>query len=177
MSEEIKNIVNALRSGKLAVFQADICRVIACDATCSEAVQSLLSVSKKNQNSTITLLFDETGRITNYLEEIPDVVWDLIEYSEKALTLILPGLRNIDESLLSETSHTGIRIVKDEFTKNICKSFRKPIATITLNTNKILNEKILSEISGYISSVSSQSKPAPLSIIELGKGNKFRIIQ
>lgn len=177
MSDEIKNIVNALRSGKLAVFQADVCRVIACDATCSEAVQSLLSVNKGIQNTTITLLFDETGRITNYLDEIPDVAWDLIEYSEKALTLILPGLRNIDQSLLSETLHTGIRIVKDEFTKNICKSFRKPIAVITLGNDKILNEKILSEIPGFISNISNPSKPAALSIIELGKGNKFRIIQ
>lgn len=64
------------------------------------------------------ILLPEQGLLQNYVQEVPELAWDLIEYSEKTLELILPQARSLPQYALKEDVHLAIRVeTKGEFHK------------------------------------------------------------
>ena len=63
------------------------------------AVQRIIDLNKNSQ-SLICLLIDTSGKLQSYLDEVPDIAWDLIEMTEKPLTIIYSQYRNLATSLL-----------------------------------------------------------------------------
>ena len=47
------------------------------------------------------LLLPEIGQLTMYLQEVPPLAWDIVEFAEKSLEVIYPSPRNLPEHFLS----------------------------------------------------------------------------
>ncbi len=73
------------------------------------SVEALQELAKKDTVESVILL-PEQRLLQNYVLEVPEVAWDLIEYSEKTLELILPQGRTLPACFLREASHIAIRI-------------------------------------------------------------------
>ena len=67
------------------------------------------------------------------MAEVPEIAWNILEVSDKPLTIIYPDAQNLAESLIANDGSVGIRIVQDEFCCRLIRKFGKPIVSTSAN--------------------------------------------
>jgi len=139
MEKEIKETIEAIKAGKTILYPTDTCWGIGCDATNSLAVKKVLALKNGPSNQPLILLLDDSKRINHYVTKVPDIAWDIIDYSEIPLTIIFPNGKNVAPELLGSDGSIAIRITKDPFCKKIIYKLEKPIvATLSTTGSSVL---------------------------------------
>ena len=186
MHEEIKKVVEVLRSGGVILYPTDTVWGLGCDATNEKAVKRIFEIKKRTDTKAMLVLIDNPSKLQSYVDEVPDIAWDLIELSEKPLTIIYPQAKNLALNLIGEDKTIGIRVTKELFSRTLCMQFRNPIvstsANISGNSTPMNFAQIPDEIKNAVDYVvifrqNDKSKSVPSSIIKLGKGNLFHLIR
>ena len=91
IAEDIRQAVETLRRGGLILYPTDTVWGIGCDATNEEAVRRIFALKQRAEAKAMLCLVDSANRLQRYVRQVPDVAWDLIEFAERPLTLILDG--------------------------------------------------------------------------------------
>jgi len=65
---------------------------IGCDATCEEAWQRLYEIKQRHDEKSMLVLLDSADKLNRYVAEIPDIAWNILDVTDKPLTVIYPGL-------------------------------------------------------------------------------------
>ena len=186
MQEEIKKAIEVLKSGGVILYPTDTVWGIGCDATNAAAVQRVFEIKKRVDTKAMLVLVDSAARVQSYVEEVPEMAWELIELTDKPLTIIYPNAKNLAKNLVAEDNSIGIRVTCESFSKSLCERFRRPIVSTSANVSGAETPKNFSKISPEIISAvdyvvsyrqSEKSEPMPSSIIKLGVGNLFQIIR
>ena len=186
MQDEIRKTVEVLRSGGVILYPTDTVWGLGCDATNPEAVKRIFEIKKRADAKAMLVLVDNAARIQSYVDEVPDMAWDLIELSEKPLTIIYPDAKNLAHNLIAEDKSIGIRVTREAFSKTLCERFRKPIVSTSANVSGEPTPTNFNQISDEIKAAvdyvvnfrqNETSAPKPSSIIKLGKGNLIQIIR
>ncbi|MPN45275.1 hypothetical protein SDC9_192842 [bioreactor metagenome] len=114
------------------------------------------------------------------------MAWDLIDLSEKAITIIYSSTRNLAQNILTKDAAVAIMVTTDHFAKAICAQFRNPIAFLTTTSASKTTATLLSEISNtaissadyVVKNQQAKKNTAQLpALIKLKKGNLFEIIR
>lgn len=186
MQEEIKKAIEVLRSGGVILYPTDTVWGLGCDATNENAVKRIFEIKKREDKKAMLVLIDNSAKIQGYMEEVPDMAWDLIDFTEKPLTIIYPEAKNLASNLIGEDKTIGIRVTKEAFSKRLCEQFRKPIVSTSANVSgaqtpanfKQISDEIKSSVDYVVNFRQEEtSEPKPSSIIKLGKGNLFQMIR
>jgi L-threonylcarbamoyladenylate synthase len=186
MQNEILKTLEVLRAGGVILYPTDTVWGLGCDATNEKAVKRIFEIKKRADAKAMLVLIDNPGKLQSYVDEVPDIAWDLIEMAEKPLTIIYPEARNLAPNLIAEDKSIGIRITNEDFSKRLCSQFRKPIVSTSANVSGEPTPSNFSQISDEIKSAvdyvvnfrqDEMTQPKPSSIIKLGKGNLFKLIR
>ena len=186
MQEEIKKAIEVLRAGGVILYPTDTVWGLGCDATDVEAVKRVFEIKRRADTKAMLVLIDNPAKLQSYVEEVPDMAWDLIELSEKPLTIIYPQAKNLAPNLVAEDKTIGIRVTKETFSRNLCAQFRKPIVSTSANISGNATPSNFSQITDeiklavdYVVNYRQEdvSKPKPSSIIKLGKGGLFQLVR
>ncbi len=186
MNEEIKKACQVMREGGVILYPTDTIWGIGCDATNEEAVRRVYEIKRRADSKAILVLVDSAVKVDFYVQDVPEVAWDLIELADKPLTIIYSGARNLAPNLLAEDGSVGIRVTSEEFSKRLCQQFRKAIVSTSANVSGQPSPQNFSEISEDIKAAvdyivdyrreeTTQAKPS--SIIKLDKGGVIKIIR
>ena len=186
MEEDIKKAFEVLVSGGLILYPTDTIWGIGCDATNEEAVHRVYELKRRVDSKALITLLDNPIKLDYYIDEVPSVAWDLIELSEKPLTIIYDGARNVAPNLMAEDGSLAIRITKEKFSQELCKRFRKALVSTSANISgepapanfDDISEEIkdgVDYIVKYRQDNTSKSKAS--SIIKLGKTGEVKIIR
>ena len=186
MNEDLKKACDVLRKGGLILYPTDTIWGIGCDATNEEAVQRVYTLKQRADNKAMLLLLGNEARLESYVQEVPEIAWSLIEVADRPLTLIYPGARNLAPNLIAEDGSVGIRITREEFSRQLCEQFRRPVVSTSANisgqpaphTFQEIAEEIKQGVD-YIVQYRQDDLTAaqPSSIIKLGAGGLFQIIR
>lgn len=133
IAEDIRQAVQVLRQGGLILYPTDTIWGIGCDATNEDAVRRVFRLKNRDDSKALICLVDSANRMQMYSRGIPDVAWDLVEYSEKPLTLILDGAVNLAPSLIAADGSVGIRVTSENISKELCFRFQKAIVSTSAN--------------------------------------------
>ena len=175
-----------MAAGGLILYPTDTIWGIGCDATNEEAVRRVYKLKRRSDHKAMLLLMDSSAKLNYYVQEVPDVAWDLIELADSPLTVIYSGARNVAPNLLAEDGSVGIRITQEEFSHKLCERFRKPLVSTSANVSGEPSPANFSEISATIKAgvdyivryrQDDLSKAAPSHIIKLGAGGLVKIIR
>ena len=175
-----------MAAGGLILYPTDTIWGIGCDATNEEAVRKVYALKRRSDHKAMLLLMDSSAKLNYYVQEVPDVAWDLIELADSPLTVIYSGARNVAPNLLAEDGSVGILITQEEFSHKLCERFRKPLVSTSANVSGAPYPANFSEISETIKSgvdyivryrQEDLSKAAPSHIIKLGAGGLVKIIR
>ena len=74
---------------------------IGCDATNEEAVRRVYEIKRRSDSKAMLVLVDSPVKVDFYVQDVPEVAWDLIELADKPLTIIYSGARNLAPNLLA----------------------------------------------------------------------------
>jgi len=186
MEEDIKKSCEILSKGGIILYPTDTIWGIGCDATNEEAVKKIYSVKQRADSKSMLVLLDSSAKLDYYISDFPNIALDLIELSDKPLTIIYSGAKNLAPNLIAEDGSIGIRITQESFSKELCRRFKKPIVSTSANISGKPSPANFSEIeSAIIDAVDyvvnyrqdDLTKSKPSSIIKLDAGGVVKIIR
>ncbi len=186
MKEDIKKAVEVLQNGGVILYPTDTIWGLGCDATNKNAVSKIYKIKQRNEEKSMLVLLNNLNNIYSYVDIVPEIAIDIAELSEKPVTLIYPGAKNLAENLIAPDGSIGIRITKEEFTYQLLQKFRKPIVSTSANIAgdktaanfSEISEKIKSQVDYIVKYRQEDKTPkASSSIIKVGTGNEITVIR
>ncbi len=150
MQNDLIKALEVLKNGGIILYPTDTIWGIGCDATNEKAVEKIYRIKQRTDQKSMLILLDNSNKIPSYINEIPDIAWDLIELSEKPLTIIYSGVKNIANNLIAQDGSVGIRISNDPFNQKLIQNFRKPIVSTSANISGQTSPSNFTEISQEI---------------------------
>ena len=186
MKEDIDKALNILYNGGLILYPTDTIWGIGCDATNEEAVAKVYNLKKRSDSKALITLIDNPIKLDYYLKQTPEIAWDLIELTDKPLTIIYDDARNLAPNLIGEDGSIAIRVTDEKYSNELCKRFRKAIVSTSANisgepspTNYNDISDIIKDGVDYIVKFGQDdlSKRKASSIIKLGNGGEIKVIR
>lgn len=186
MEDDIKQACKIMQAGGIILYPTDTIWGIGCDATNAEAVKKVYELKQREDSKSMLVLIDSSAKLQSYISEVPDIAWDLIEVSDKPLTIIYPGARNLAPNLIGKDGTVGMRMTQEAFSKKLCERMRRPIVSTSANISGKASPVQFSEISKEIKQgvdyivkyrQEEKQKSAPSSIIKLGLSGEIKVIR
>jgi L-threonylcarbamoyladenylate synthase len=186
MHDDLKKAVETLKAGGIILYPTDTIWGIGCDATNQEAVKRIYEIKKREDSKSMLILMENPALLERYVDDVPDVAWDLVEITTTPLTVIYPGAKNLAKNLIAEDGSIGIRFTKEQFTSQLLQRFRRPMVSTSANVSgekspaffDDISEEIKNKMDYIVQYRQDDHTPAkPSSIIKLGPGGKIDIIR
>jgi L-threonylcarbamoyladenylate synthase len=186
IEEDINKAVEVLRLGGIILYPTDTIWGIGCDATNNKAVQKVLKVKNRVKELGFIILLEKDNRLNEYVEEIPEITWDLIKSFDTPTTIIYSKAKHLAKNVLAEDGSVAIRVVKDEFCRRLIGRLGKPIVSTSANfsgdPSPMMFKDITSELKKKVDYVvaSNQNKLTKIkasTIIRLKPNGEFDVVR
>ncbi|MDO4461311.1 MAG: L-threonylcarbamoyladenylate synthase [Bacteroidia bacterium] len=186
LQEDLRAAVDVLRKGGIILYPTDTVWGIGCDATNEAAVKKIYELKRRSESKSMILLFDTVGRVERYVDNMPDVAYDMMDMSDKPLTLILDGAKGIAINLVPEDGTIAVRVSAEQYSSSLVRMLQKPIVSTSANISGEPTAAIFSEISqeiidgvDYVAEFRREDtkKSKPSSIIRLSNSGLVKIIR
>jgi L-threonylcarbamoyladenylate synthase len=130
---DIKECLAILQTGGLILYPTDTIWGIGCDATNEDAVAKIYLLKKRADEKSMVVLVADEHTITQYVTQ-PDLkIFDYIKGIHKPTTVIYDGAAGLAKNVIAQDGSAAIRIVKDDFCKQLIRAFKKPIVSTSAN--------------------------------------------
>ncbi|TWJ04635.1 L-threonylcarbamoyladenylate synthase [Mucilaginibacter frigoritolerans] len=150
LREEVAKALKVIQDGGIILYPTDTIWGIGCDATNTEAVKKIYSLKQRDEAKSMIILLDTANKLESYVSNVNPLAFDLIEYAESPLTLVMPGAKNISPALISNDGSIGIRIVKHHFCEQLIQRMRKPLVSTSANISGKPSPQYFSQIDSEI---------------------------
>ena len=184
--EDINQALETLKNGGLILYPTDTIWGIGCDATNPAAVEKVFALKGREKSKSMLVLLHNDNQLASYVKEIPEVAYQLIEATERPMTIIYSGAKNLAENAIAEDGSIGIRVVNHPFCQQLLQRFRKPIISTSANLSGKPSasnfDEIYMEIKEGVDYIvkfdqHSTSKGKPSIIMKLDPSGKFEFIR
>ena len=128
----MEKLIETLKAGGTIVYPTDTIWGIGCDATNIEAINKIFEIKKREKNKSMIILVESSKRLED-LVEVPEMAWEIMDLSEKPVTLIYDNPKGLPKEILAEDGSIGIRLVDDLFLKKIITKLNKPLVSTSAN--------------------------------------------
>lgn len=186
MKLEIEKTLQVLKDGGVILYPTDTVWGLGCDATNEAAVAKVNEIKGRAADKSLIILLDTDNKLASYVNEIPDVAYELIEYAENPLTIVFSGAKNLAKNVINADGSVGIRIVKHDFCAQLVQRFRKPIVSTSANISGEPTPKFFDDISEEVKSAvdlivdleqDDRTVKKPSTIVKLGPSGQFEFIR
>lgn len=185
MRTEIENAITTLKRGGLILYPTDTVWGIGCDATNPEAVEKVFKLKNRNDKKSLICLVSDFKMLNEYVEDVPEVAYDILKYAEKPTTIIYDDPIRIAENLIAEDNSLAIRVTKDVFCKKLIQKLRKPLVSTSANISGSKTPQSYAEIDplilngvDYIVNLQRSKKSGkPSAIIKLKNDGSVTVIR
>ncbi|PZW40539.1 MULTISPECIES: L-threonylcarbamoyladenylate synthase [Mesonia] len=185
MIDEIHECLTVLKRGGLILYPTDTVWGIGCDATNAEAVEKVFALKKRAESKSLICLVSDYKMLNQYVEEIPEVAYDILKFAAKPTTIIFDDPIRVAENLIAEDNSLAIRVCKDMFCNKLIRKFKRPIVSTSANISGQPTPKSFDQISpeilkgvDYVVNLQPANKSAkPSTIIKLTLDGKVQIIR
>lgn len=184
--DDLNNALDVLKRGGVILYPTDTIWGIGCDATNPEAVRKVYEIKHRADSKALLVLVDTDAKVQQYVRKIPRQAWDLMELTTKPLTIIYENAVNLAPDLLAEDGSVGIRVTKEDFSRDLCYRFRKAITSTSANVSGEPSPETFREVSDEIKNAvdyvvkyrqNDKSRPKPSSIIKIWSDSTVKIIR
>lgn len=184
--DDIKKAVEVMKNGGVILYPTDTVWGIGCDATNEEAVAKVYKIKKRDDSKALICLVDSDTRLQRYVRNAPEVAWSVMELATKPTTVIFDNAVNLAPNLIAENGSIAMRITNEEFSKELCYRFQKPIVSTSANISGQpaaenycdISEELLNAVDYVCFSRRQEHKPhTPSSIIKIKNNGEINIIR
>lgn len=186
MQEDIKKAIDIMRKGGIIAYPTDTIWGIGCDATNESAVAKIYKLKQRLETKSMIVLLGDSCELERYVDVVPEIAYQLIEVTDKPLTIIYDNGINLAPNLINADKSIGIRVTSEAFSKELCNRFHKPIVSTSANISGKPSPQNFSEIDKeildgvdyvvrYRQDDNTQAQPS--SIIKISESGEFKIIR
>ncbi len=185
MHEAIKKALEVLRNGGVILYPTDTVWGIGCDATNDEAVKRVRQIKQRNDDKSLIVMLDSLAKLDRYVVDAPDLAYDLIEMSEKPLTIIYEQSKGLSSYVSLNDKSVGIRITNEAFSQRLLEQFKRPVVSTSANkcgeTTPLCFGEITQEIKAAVDYVvefrQDDKRATPSSIIMLSNNGTVKVLR
>lgn len=187
--EDIRAAVAALRKGGIILYPTDTVWGIGCDATNAVAVRRVFEIKRRADAKALITLVGSLAQLERTVSGIPEVAYQLIEFSDRPLTIVYDGASpysGIAPELLAPDGAIGVRVTTEDFSRSLCLAFGKPLVSTSANISGAPTAATFAEISPEIldaadyvcTSRRDDTTPAkPSTVMRLSEDGAFKVIR
>jgi L-threonylcarbamoyladenylate synthase len=132
-SKDIERAIETMNNGGTILYLTDTIWGIGCDATNDKAVEKVYKLKLRPQNKSMIVLLDSEEKLKMYLKHVPEIALSLMKQVDTPLTIVYSQSENLAKGVHAADGSVAIRVVKDEFCKELCKQFNKPLISTSAN--------------------------------------------
>jgi L-threonylcarbamoyladenylate synthase len=182
----INQACQTLRAGGIILYPTDTIWGVGCDATNPSAVDRIYKLKLREDSKSMIILVDQPGRLPSYVDQVPDIAWDIIDLADKPLTIVYQGAKNLARNLVAQDGSIGIRVVAHQFCQQLIRQLGRPIVSTSANISGRPSPKTFDDIEEAIKTGVDYIVPAefdkpvsgkPSGIIALGRNGEVRVIR
>ncbi len=133
MQNTYHEAIQTLKSGGVLLYPSDTIWGLGCDVRNEQAIEKILELKNRPADKGLIVLIAKIEQLSEYVEQVPEIAWDLVEFAEDPLTIIYPKGKNVSPSLLGPDGSIAIRLVKDEFCKGLIYRYQRAIVSTSAN--------------------------------------------
>jgi L-threonylcarbamoyladenylate synthase len=136
--EDALAAVNSLKRGEIILHATDTVWGLAADATQPKAVRRLFELKKRQPTLPLLMLASNEVMVETLLPDLPEEAWELMEISDRPVTVIAPGANHcsrydLSPEMKSADGQYAVRLTKDPYSAFIVKGLGKPVASTSAN--------------------------------------------
>ena len=186
MHDDVKAALEVLQNGGVILYPTDTIWGIGCDACNEEAVKRIYAIKNRIDSKSMLVLLENAALLDRYIDEVPEIAFDLIEVSDKPLTIIYDGAKNLARNLIAEDGSIGIRITTEAFSSDLIRRFKRPVVSTSANISgkpspacfAEIDQKIIEAVDYVVKYRQDETQKAvPSGIIKLGRSGEIKIIR
>lgn len=183
---DLKEAVATLRKGGIILYPTDTIWGLGCDATNPEAVARVYALKQRAESKSLIVLMCDENQIIRYVDEPEDVALDLIETSDKPVTIVFEGAKGLASNLIASDGSIGVRVTREKFSNALVRGLRRPVVSTSANISGQPSPSLYSEIAPEILAGvdyvcryrrDDLSRHKPSAIIKISKGGVFKILR
>lgn len=181
----MEKALETLKNGGTILYPTDTIWGIGCDATNVEAIQKIFEIKHRDKNKSMIILVENEKRLQS-LVDVPEMAWEIIDLSEKPVTIVYENPKGLPKELLAEDGSIGIRLVKDDFCKRLISKLNKPLVSTSANFSGEKSPLKFSDISQELISAvdfaveenrEKISQHSGSSVIKIWPDNRIKILR
>lgn len=185
MREEIFKTLEVLKKGGLILYPTDTVWGIGCDATNAEAIDRVYKLKQRVETKSLICLVHDFKMLNQFVENIPEVAYDILKYAEKPTTIVFDDPIRIAENIIAPDNTLGFRVTEDAFCTNLLRKFRWPIVSTSANISgektprsfKEISPEIIAGVDYVVNLRRGEKSEKPSAIIKLGVDGSVKIIR
>lgn len=133
MKNDLKNTLKILKSSGIFLYPTDTVWGLGCDATDENAVKKVFELKNRIESKSLIILVDSWEMLQQYINKIPPKVSCVLEGTSRPTSVIYKNPKGLAKNVIADDDTVAIRIVQDEFCKQLIKEFGKPIVSTSAN--------------------------------------------
>ncbi len=185
MKEEIKKTLDILHNGGIILYPTDTIWGLGCDANNAEAIDKLYKIKRRDASKSMLILIENITRVSSYVNKPPEVALDMMEFSQEPLTIIFDGAKNLPTNLIANDGSIAIRLVQDDFCKELIKRFKKPLVSTSANFSgqasplkfSDIDKSLINSVDYVVNHKRDSRHVKASSIIRIRENNQIEIIR
>ena len=185
MQEEINKVLTVLENGGIILYPTDTIWGIGCDAKNEAAIHKIYEIKKRIHSKSLIILLDDDRKLNRFVREVPEVVWDILDYATKPTTVIYPEAINLPKNIVANDGSIAIRITKNDFCRKLIQRFKNPIVSTSANIAgseapkdfKDIAPEILKAVDHVVNLDAFEKNNEPSTIIKIGLKGELNIIR
>jgi L-threonylcarbamoyladenylate synthase len=185
MQKIIDESLTHLKKGNIILYPTDTIWGIGCDATNYDAIERIFQLKDRSESKSMICLVSDFKMLQEYVEDVPEVAYDILKYAAKPTTIIYDRPKRISENLIAPDNTIAIRVVRDRFCNELIKKFKRPIVSTSANSSglpapkrfKEIEEHILKGVDYVVNLHHNKTMAKPSSIIKLSGDGIVKIIR
>lgn len=183
---DIERACRVMREGGIILYPTDTIWGLGCDATNAEAVARIYEIKRRADHKALITLVPDDVWVERYVEDVPEVAWELMEAAVDPLTIVYDKGKNVAHNLMGEDGSIGIRVTGEFYSRELCRRLRKPIVSTSANVSGQVSPRVFADIgkeiidaadyvAGYRRADNCAGKAS--TVIKLGSGGLIKILR
>lgn len=131
------------------LYPTDTTFGIGCDANNVEMIRKIFEIKNRPDSKSLIILVDSNQRLQQIVD-VPELAWDIMDLSEKPVTIIYENPRNLPKELIAEDNTIAIRLTRDLFCNKLISRLNAPLVSTSANVSGEPTPQSFAEISPKI---------------------------
>jgi L-threonylcarbamoyladenylate synthase len=174
-----------LKEGGIILHKTDTVWGLAADARNEKAVAKIREIKHRPDHKSFIVLISSINQLSLYVQQVPDIAWDLVEFAEKPLTIVYKGAKNLPQEVIAQDGSIAIRLVKEGPCHDLIHKFERGIISTSANISGQPTPSVFTAISEEIKNAVDYIEPcqgpdlenSPSTIMSLEVDGTFTFIR